>query len=142
LFRHIGDHVKRVVGVNPLKKPGSCNGHTFFLGIDLTLLFVAYRISVYDTVVIKTFASKDTEALFNARRIRRFVNIARTARRKLEYLDAAVTLDDLRVPPGNRLEVLKGDRSGQYSIRINDQFRVCFCWRGGDTYDVEITDYH
>ncbi len=92
--------------------------------------------------MIKTFVSKDTEALFNARRIRRFANIARTARRKLVYLDAAATLDDLRVPPGNRLEVLKGDRSGQYSIRINHQFRVCFRWQDGDTYDVEITDYH
>jgi len=92
--------------------------------------------------MIKTFADKDAEALFNGSRVRRLVNIEGPARRKLEYLDAAGALDDLRVPPGNRLEALKGDRAGQYSIRINDQFRICFGWKRGDAYDVEITDYH
>lgn len=67
---------------------------------------------------------------------------ARVARRKLLYLHRAKNLDDLRVPPGNRLESLKGNRKGQYSIRINDQWRVCFSWEGGEAYDVEITDYH
>lgn len=75
-------------------------------------------------------------------RVRRFVNIEKPARRKLEYLDAATVLEDLRVPPGNRLEALKGDRSGQHSIRVNDQFRICFRWVNGDACDVEICDYH
>jgi proteic killer suppression protein len=92
--------------------------------------------------VIKTFADKDTEALFNGDRVRRFVNIEAVARRKLVQLNAAATLDFLRVPPGNRLEALKGDRAGQYSIRVNDQFRVCFRWQDGDVLDVEIVDYH
>ncbi|MFI4959688.1 MAG: type II toxin-antitoxin system RelE/ParE family toxin [Lysobacterales bacterium] len=92
--------------------------------------------------MIKTFADKDTKSLFNGVRVRRFVNMEGPARRKLEYLDAAGALEDLRVPPGNRLEALKGDRSGQHSIRVNDQFRVCFRWKSGDAYDVEIIDYH
>jgi proteic killer suppression protein len=92
--------------------------------------------------MIKSFADKDAEALFNGIRVRRLVNIEGPARRKLEYLDAAVALHDLKVPPGNRLEALKGDRAGQYSIRVNDQFRICFSWKRGDAYDVEITDYH
>lgn len=92
--------------------------------------------------MIKTFADKDTEALFSGVRVRRFVNFESPARRKLEYLDAAGELEDLRVPPGNRLEGLKGDRAGQHSIRVNDQFRVCFHWQDGDAYGVEICDYH
>lgn len=92
--------------------------------------------------MIKTFADKDTEALANGERVRRWVNIEGVARRKLTQLQAAATLDFLRVPPGNRLEALKGDRAGQHSIRINDQFRVCFIWKDGDAYDVEICDYH
>ena len=74
--------------------------------------------------------------------MRRFVNIEGVARRKLVQLHAATTLDFLRVPPGNRLEALKGDRVGQHSIRINDQFRVCFTWLDGDAFNVEIVDYH
>lgn len=92
--------------------------------------------------MIKTFANKDAESLFNGVRVRRFVNIEGPARRKLEYLDAAGTLEDLLVSPGNRLEALKGDRSRQHSIRVNDQFRVCFRWKSGSAYGVEITDYH
>lgn len=92
--------------------------------------------------MIKTFADKDAEALFNGMRVRRFVNIEGVGRRKLEYLDAAAVLGDLRVPPGNRLEAIKGDRAGQHSIRINNQFRMCFKWKNGDAFDVEITDYH
>ena len=92
--------------------------------------------------MIRTFADKDAEALFGGIRVRRLINIEGPARRKLEYLDAAGALDDLKVPPGNRLEALKGNRIGQYSIRINDQFRVCFRWKHGDAFDVEITDYH
>ena len=75
-------------------------------------------------------------------RVKRFANIADVARRKLRQLEIAAMLDDLRVPPGNRLEALKGDRTGQYSIRVNDQFRVCFRWKDAGAEDVEIVDYH
>jgi proteic killer suppression protein len=92
--------------------------------------------------VIKSFKSKDTARLFNRLPSRRWRDIAGTARRKLEMLNAAKSLAELRVPPGNRLAALKGDRQGQYSIRINDRWRICFVWRGGDAYDVEIVDYH
>lgn len=92
--------------------------------------------------MIKTFQNKDTEALFNDRPVRRFKAFERQARRKLYYLHAAKTLQDLLTPPGNRLEGLSGNRDGQYSIRINDQWRVCFRWIDGAAYDVEIVDYH
>ncbi len=92
--------------------------------------------------MIKTFRSTQTESLFNRERIRKFEAIERVARRKLAMLDAAEELRDLSAVPGNQLEKLRGDREGQYSIRINDQWRICFVWRGGDAYDVEITDYH
>ena len=92
--------------------------------------------------MIKSFKSKDTARLFNRLSSRRWRDIAGTARRKLEMLNAAKSLAELRVPPGNRLAALKADRRGQYSIRINDRWRICFVWRGGDAYDVEIVDYH
>ena len=93
--------------------------------------------------VLRSFADRDTERLWQRQHVRSFDSrILRTALRKLVVLDAAVTLGDLRSPPGNRLEALKVDRSGQYSIRINDQWRICFAWREGDAYDVEIVDYH
>lgn len=92
--------------------------------------------------MIKTFKCAETEALFNRQRVRRFVNVEAAARRRLEQLSQAGRLDDLRVPPGNRLEALKGDRAGQHSIRVNDQFRVCFRWTDTGAEDVEITDYH
>ena len=92
--------------------------------------------------MIRSFADKDTQALASGERVRRWINIESVARRKLAQLHAAASLDFMRIPPGNRLEALKGDRSGQYSIRINDQFRVCFVWKDGDAYAVEITDYH
>jgi proteic killer suppression protein len=92
--------------------------------------------------MIASFRDEDTAALSEGRRVRRFANFEAVARRKLRQLDIAASLDDLRVPPGNRLEALKGDREGQYSIRINDQYRVCFRWRADSAFDVEITDYH
>ena len=92
--------------------------------------------------MIRSFRCPDTEALFNDRVLRRFRNIERVARRRLLYLHRAARLQDLRVPPGNRLEALRGSRKGQYSIRINDQWRICFRWRDGDALDVEIVDYH
>jgi proteic killer suppression protein len=92
--------------------------------------------------MIKSFKCKDTEKLFNDYDVKRFRGISRSARIKLEILNAAVSLDGLMVPPGNRLEALKGDRKGQCSIRINSQWRICFLWRDGNTFDVEIVDYH
>jgi len=93
--------------------------------------------------VIKSFADKETEKLFQRWSLRKLpLNIQHIARRKLEMLDAAEVLKDLMEPPGNRLEKLSGDRKGQHSIRINDQWRICFVWRGGDAYEVEIIDYH
>ena len=92
--------------------------------------------------MIKSFRDKETEQLFHDLLVRRFGQIERIARRKLILLNSAVRLQDLRIPPGNRLEALRGDRSGQYSIRINDQWRICFRWEEGDAHDVEITDYH
>ena len=93
--------------------------------------------------MIRSFEGKETEKLFGRRRSRKLPqDIQRVARRRLRVLDAAERLDDLRVPPGNRLEKLSGERRGQHSIRINDQWRICFRWSRGDAYDVEIVDYH
>lgn len=92
--------------------------------------------------MIRNFLCKDTEALFNDQDSRKFRNIERVARRKLIYLHRAIKLQDLRVPPGNRLEALKGTRKSQHSIRINDLWRICFRWKDGDALDVEIVDYH
>ncbi len=93
--------------------------------------------------MIRSFVGKEAERLFHREAVRRLPPILlRVALRKLVQLDAATRLDDLRVPPGNRLEALRGARAGQYSIRINDQWRVCFRWHDGDAFDVEIVDYH
>lgn len=92
--------------------------------------------------MIKSFRDEDTRSLARGDRVRRFVNIAAVARRKLRQLEIADRLDDLRVPPGNRLEALKGNRAGQHSIRINEQWRVCFRWTSAGAKDVEIVDYH
>jgi proteic killer suppression protein len=93
--------------------------------------------------MIESFASAETEKIFQGQVSKKFPgDIQRTARRKLLYLDDAEDLRDLLAPPGNRLEKLKGDRSGQYSIRINDQWRICFKWSGNKAKDVEIVDYH
>lgn len=92
--------------------------------------------------MIHTFASVDTEALFYSQSVKRFKNIERIARRKLLQIHAATMLESLRIPPGNRLEALRGDLKGLHSIRINDQWRVCFEWRADGAYRVEIVDYH
>lgn len=92
--------------------------------------------------MIKSFAGKETRALFETGTGRRWNSIARVAVRKLVQIDSATTLDELNVPPGNRLEALKGDRAGLHSIRISDQWRICFRWESDGVYDVEIVDYH
>jgi proteic killer suppression protein len=92
--------------------------------------------------VIKSFRSELTEQLFRRQRVLRFKAFERIALRKLRQLDAATDLRDLASPPGNRLEALRGDRQGQHRVRINDQWRICFVWRSGDAFEVEIADYH
>lgn len=92
--------------------------------------------------MIRTFGDAETRALFEGQRVRRWLAIESVAMRKLAILNRAARLEDLRIPPGNRLEALHGNRSGQHSIRVNDQFRICFVWRNGDAFEVEIVDYH
>jgi toxin HigB-1 len=92
--------------------------------------------------VIVSFKDAATFELFTARKHRKWTNIAKVALRKLDQLEAATSLEDLRVPPANRLEALKGDRKGQHSIRVNDQYRVCFHWKADGAHEVEVTDYH
>ena len=92
--------------------------------------------------MIQSFQCGDTERLFHDESVRKWQAIEDVARRKLNMVHAARKLDDLKVPPGNKLHKLIGDRAGQHAIRINDQYRVCFTWRDGHAYDVEISDYH
>jgi len=93
--------------------------------------------------MIRSFRDKETERLFRREPVKKIPpSVQRPALRKLLLLDAAESLEDLRVPPGNRLEKLRGDRDGQYSIRVNDQWRICFCWEAGEAREVEIADYH
>jgi proteic killer suppression protein len=108
----------------------------------LAILFDGMGAVVYLAAVIRSFADRDAERLFQDGSVRRFVALERIIRRKLLMLDGARGLDDLRSPPGNRLEALRGNRSGQHSIRINDQWRICFRWIEGEAHDVEIVDYH
>ena len=101
------------------------------------------NVSRYARFVIKTFANKRTAAVFAGQAVRGLpMQIQRRARAKLLAIEAAAQLDDLRAPPGNRLEVLRGGRRGRYSLRINDQWRICFIWRDGAAWAVEIVDYH
>lgn len=93
--------------------------------------------------MIRSFADKETAAIYSGFSVRRLpLDMQQTARRKLKQLDAAKIIDELRIPPGNRLEILKGDRKGQWSIRINDQWRICIHWEDGNAEDVQIVDYH
>jgi proteic killer suppression protein len=92
--------------------------------------------------LLLSFACKETKSLFVTRKNPNFTSIVKVALRKLDMLDAATNIDDLRIPPANRLEALSGKREGQYFIRINDQWRICFVWRDNNVYDTEIVDYH
>jgi len=92
--------------------------------------------------VIRSFADEETENVYLTVSSRRFGNIAKAAARKIRAVDFAVAVEDLRSPPGNRLEKLRGERDGYYSIRVNDQFRICFRWDGKDAWEVELVDYH
>ena len=92
--------------------------------------------------MISSFKDKDTQELYETGTSRRFSSIVRVALRKLDMIAAATQVETLRVPPGNRLEALAGDRNGQWSIRVNDQWRICFRWNGGNAEDMEIVDYH
>ncbi|MGA8044426.1 MAG: type II toxin-antitoxin system RelE/ParE family toxin [Terracidiphilus sp.] len=92
--------------------------------------------------VIQSFKDGEAQRLFEARTSRRWAAIAAVALRRLDQIEASLHLGDLRVPPGNRLEALRGNRAGQHSIRINDQFRICFVWKADGAHEVEITDYH
>ncbi len=106
-----------------------------------TLTIVSLQISI--VIVIKSFRGKATAAIFSGLFVRHLSHgIQRRARAKLQQLDHAQTLDDLRIPPANMLEILKDDRAGQYSIRVNRQWRICFAWHDGDAFDAEIVDYH
>jgi toxin HigB-1 len=108
----------------------------------LTILIDVYRTPVYARLVIESFRCPDTQRLFHRETVKRFKSIERSALRKLDMLHAAPDLRTLSLLPGNRLESLKGNRKGQYSIRINDQWRICFEWRDQGAYEVEIVDYH
>jgi proteic killer suppression protein len=92
--------------------------------------------------VIQSFADRETQKLFETRKNRRWAAVADVALRKLDQIEASSRLTDLQIPPGNRLEALKGDRAGQHCIRINDQYRICFVWKKDGAHEVEITDYH
>jgi len=118
---------------------GICGRHTRYVQRRLASI----NGTRYYMLVIRSFRDRDTERLFHRDPVRKLgADVRRVALRKLRQLDGAVTLDDLRIPPGNRLKKLHGDRAGKHSIRINDQWRICFQWAGGDAYDVEIVDYH
>lgn len=108
-----------------------------------SLVRLTYHVKLrYDGLVIRSFQSKKTERLFRRERAREFASIAEVALRRLVALDGAQALSDLLIPPSNRLEPLSGDRKGQHSIRINDQYRICFTWRDGNAEDVEITKHY
>lgn len=92
--------------------------------------------------MIRSFADEETRTVYLTGHSRRFGNVAKVAARRIHAVDFAVALEDLRNPPGNRLERLRGDREGHYSIRVNDQYRVCFRWEGKDAWEVELVDYH
>lgn len=106
------------------------------------ILFEVLRDSSYPKPVIASFKDSDTRILFETGKNRRWANIGKVAIRKLDQIEASHQLSDLKIPPGNRLEALTGERAGQHGIRVNDQYRICFIWKADGAHDVEITDYH
>ena len=132
----VGDFLDGGAGVRPPQAQPAVLVCCPVLSIDASIL------TGYYICVIQSFKCVDTEHLFNGRRVARFANMSSVAIRKLQLLNAAASLEFLRVPPQNRLEQLKRDRKGQWSIRINDQFRLCFEWRDGHAWRAEIVDYH
>ena len=120
--------------------PQLCKNNCYLTDYVYRLTFNAVRYIVVG--MIKTFRCKQTQAIFEGSASRRFSAIRRIVERKLQQLDSATTIDFLRSPPGNRLEALRGNRAGQHSIRVNDQWRLCFVWSDSGVYDVEIVDYH
>ena len=132
------------LAIDPPKKPHTPPSHTpndVALVFSLLTLYVINALRYY-YCMIASFKDSDTEQLASGKRIRRFESIERVALRKIRQLQIANALSDLRIPPGNRLEARTGNRSGQYSMRINDQYRICFRWIEGKAEDVEIVDYH
>ena len=119
-----------------------CRGAQPLCWLNFFGLFDRFRVAKHNVNMIHSFICLDTEALFRSQVVPRFKNIERVARRKLLQIHAATELASLRVPPGNQLEALKGDRRGQHSIRINDQWRICFVWHDDGAHQVEIVDYH
>ena len=112
-------------------------------GRSLHYSFDNCHVTGYNIQMIKTFADRETQQLYVKGKSKRLPSdLIRRAIRRMEYINLATTLDDLKVPPSNRLHALKGDRKGQYSISINEQWQICFCFIDGDAFDVEITDYH
>jgi len=115
----------------------------FWSRLPLENLFIDVgRTAYYNAIVIRSFRSKDAELIFQGLSSKRFNRLAAVIERKLIQIHAATVLSDISIFPGNRLEALKGSRLGQHSIRINDQYRICFVWKDGDAYEVEIVDYH
>jgi proteic killer suppression protein len=148
-FFYAEDYHPQYLAQNPGGYCGRGGGVPFTAGARtvrpglVTLAVTSYGKHTHASVAIKTWACEDTRAIFEGESPGLVPKtVLKRANVKLSVLNAAMTLGDLRVPPGNRLEKLSGNREGQHSIRINDQYRVCFTWRDGDTYDVEIVDYH
>lgn len=138
--RPFSQQVKAATGIRWCSPTGLRDFKARLEAIDgLLLTDKRYKISA---AMILDFEDQDTADLFAGKKVKRFANIAVVAERKLQQLDSAASVDALRVPPGNRLEALKGDRKGQYSIRINEQFRLCFVWEPDGVRLVQIVDYH
>lgn len=135
-----GPQMKGMKGIRIFSSPSSAANLVWAGPAAQTVAVV--RFPLYSGRVIRSFRDRDTEAIFQRRFVKRSQAVAGVALRKLAQIDSAEELRDLGSPPANRLEALHGNRAGQYSIRINDQFRVCFKWKDGHAYDVEVTDYH